>query len=126
MDANENLSDPNSKIHRIFEETDLIDLHSHRFPARPKPATHQCGSQPIDLIVGSPLLASALVHAWILPFGDPPLIKGNHRLLGLDFSPEILFGNNTHSPAPGLLHGVNSKNDQHVTQYCTRVVKACN
>jgi len=126
MDANEILSDPNSKIHHIFEETDLIDLHYHCFPAQPKPAMHQRGSQPIDLIVGSPLLASALVHAWILPFGAPPLIKGDHRLLGLDFSPEILFGNNTHSLALGLLHGINSKNDQHVRQYCTRVVRACN
>ncbi len=114
MDANENLDDPNSKIQRIFEETDLLDLHYHCFPARPKLATHQWGSNPIDLIIGSPLLALALVHTWILPFGEPPMIKGDHRLLGLDFSPNILFGSNTTSPDPGITHGINSKNDQHV------------
>jgi len=71
MDANENVDDANSKIARIFDETDLIDLHHHRYPTRPKPATYQRGSNPIDIILGSPLLARALTQAWILPFGAP-------------------------------------------------------
>jgi len=78
---------------RLFTETDLIDLHYHRNPALKKPATHQRGSKAIDLIAGSPLVATALLHAWMHPFGDPVLIKGDHRLLGIDLDPEVLFGN---------------------------------
>jgi len=78
LDANENVDDPNSKIARIFDKTDLIDLHHHRHPMQSKPAIHQRGSHPIDLMLGSPILANALTHAWILPFGDPPMIKGDH------------------------------------------------
>jgi len=92
MDANEDVDNPQSKIARIFRETDLLDLHHHRYPAVKKPATHQRGSYPIDIMLGSRLLSMALIHAWMHPFGNPHLIKGDHRLLGLDFSPDILFG----------------------------------
>jgi len=126
MDANENVDDPNSQIACLFEETDLIDLHHHRFPAHTKPATHQRGSSPIDLIIGSPLLATALQHAWILPFGEPALIKGDHRLLGVDFCPNRLFGSTTENPSSLLLRGVNSKNDMQVQHFCKRVVRQCN
>jgi len=126
MDANENVDNPNAKIARIFDETDLIDLHQHRYPTRAKPATYQRGSNPIDIMLGSPLLASALTKAWILPFGDPPTIKGDHRLLGLDFSPTILFGSTTSELSLGPTRGVNSKNDQHVQKFCKQVVSSCN
>jgi len=42
MDANKNVEDPNAK--------DLIDLHH---PAKSKLATHQCGSYPIDMMLGA-------------------------------------------------------------------------
>jgi len=93
MDANENVDDPNSKIARLFDETDLIDLHQHRHPAKTKPATFQQGSHPIDIMLGSPLVAQALITAWILPFGEPPMIKGDHRLLGprhVEYSPSYV------------------------------------
>jgi len=77
-------------------------------------------------MIGSPLLASALAHAWILPFGEPPLIKGDHRLLGLDFNVETLFGSRLSTPSPDLLCGVNSQHEQHVHQFCKRVVWQCN
>jgi len=78
------------------------------------------------MILGSPLPASALKNAWVLPFGEPSLIKGDHRLLGADFSPTILFGSTTETPSPGLLCGINSKNDQHMQKYCKQVVECCN
>jgi len=31
-------------------------------------------------------MAQAVQRAWILPFGLPPLIKGDHCLLGLDLT----------------------------------------
>jgi len=126
MDANENVDDPNSKIARLFDETDLIDLHHHRHPARTKPATFQQGSNPIDIMLGSPLVAQALITAWILPFGEPPMIKGDHRLLGLDLSPTILFGSAMTDLSPGMKHGVNSQNNQHVQKFCKQVVTSCN
>jgi len=125
MDANEDVNNPQSKIARVFRETDLIDLHHHRYPALPKPATHQRGSHPIDIMLRSKLLSTALLHAWMLPFGEPYLIKGDHRLLGLDFSPDILFGGQTEHPAPGLIRGINSRNELHVPKYCKTVIQRC-
>ncbi len=125
MDANESVDDPRANISRLFRETDLIDLHYHRYPSLAKPATHQRGSKPIDLIAGSPLTASAMLKAWIHPFGDPALIKGDHRLLGVDFDTDILFGN---APAPMLQlnqRGVNSRHEQKVAKFCKTVISQC-
>jgi len=123
MDANEDVDNPHSKIARVFRKTDLIDLHHHRYPALLKPATHQCGSHPIDIMLGSQLLSMALLHAWMLPFGEPYLIKGDHHLLGLDISPDILFGGQTEHPTPGLIRGINSRNKLHVPKYCKTVIQ---
>jgi len=109
MDANENVDDPCSKIAGIFAKMDLIDMHHHWYPATPKlPTMHQRGSFPIDLMLGSLLLAAALNKAWILPFRIPPLIKGNHCLLGLDFDPDILFSGTVAQLSPSTPHGINS------------------
>ena len=71
-------------------------------------------------------MAQALKRAWILPFGLPPLIKGDHRLLGLDFDPDTLFGNSPATPAPALIRGVNSKHELHVKKFCIDTVNECN
>jgi len=81
IDANESVNDPQSDMSRLFMETDLVDLHHHQHPGLQKPPMHQHGSHAIDLIVGSPLVASALLHAWMHLFGDPAPIKGDHHLL---------------------------------------------
>jgi len=60
MDANEDVDDPKSKIGRIFNETDLVDLHHHHHPATRKPATYQQGSHPINMMIGTPLFMTAL------------------------------------------------------------------
>jgi len=80
MDINKAVDDPKADISRLFTETDLMDLHYHHYPSLCKPATHQRGNNAIDIIAGSPLVATALCHAWI-PFATPANIKGNHRLL---------------------------------------------
>jgi len=77
-------------------------------------------------MLGSPLLARVLTQAWILPFGEPPMIKGDHHLLGLDFPPIILFESVTSDLSPGLTCGVNSQNNQHVQKFCKQVVTSCN
>jgi len=56
MDANEDVTSPKSKISCIFKETDLVDLHYCRHPATCKPATHQRGSTPIDMLLGTAFL----------------------------------------------------------------------
>ncbi len=91
MDANEDVDHPRSQIMHLFNETDLIDLHHHCYPATTKPATHQHGRHPIDIMAGTNLLAVALQHAWMFPFWLPSLIKGNHHMLGLNFDPDLLF-----------------------------------
>jgi len=126
MDANENVDDPQSKIGRIFTETDLVDLHHNRHPATRKPATYQRGTHTIDVMLGTPLFATALSAAWMLPFSNPPLIKGDHRLLGADFHPGILFGSAPSNPEKGLIRGLNSRHEQQVIQFCQHAVKKCN
>jgi len=126
MDANEDIDNPKSKIMCLFAEMDLIDLHYHCYSATPKPATHQHESCPIDMIAGSNLLAMAQMHAWILPFAEPPLIKGDHRLLGLDFHPGILFGSAPNNPKTGLIYGLNSHNKQNVNKIFKQAIAQCN
>ncbi len=117
---------PQSDVSRLFTETNLINLHHHCHPALCKPATHQCSSQAIDLIAGSPLVVSALLHTWIHPFGDPVCIKGDHHLLGIDLDPEVLFGNVAPSPYLMQICGTNSQHPQKVTKFCKCVVDQCN
>jgi len=111
-DTNNNLDDPKASIAKLFAETDLINLHYHRYPALCTPATHQRGSQTIDLMAGSPRIAEALTAAWMHPFHNPAMIKGDHRLLGIDLDPDILFGTKMHQSMPAALHGINSQHPQ--------------
>jgi len=126
MDVNKDVDNPKSKISSIFTETDLVDLHNYCHPATSKPAMDQGCNWPIDLMLGTPLFAAALTAAWMLPFGKPLLIKGDHRLLGTDFHPGILFGSTPHHPASSLIRGINSHHEQHVLQFCQDVIKKCN
>jgi len=124
MDANEDVDNPCSKITCLFTKTGLTDLHAYCYPATRKPATYQRGSSPIDIIAGTRLFVEVLQHAWILPFGLPPLIKGDHRMLGVDFDPKIR--NKPATPAPSLLRGVNSNHEQHVDKFCKEAIIQCN
>jgi len=126
MDTNDNIADPKAKISRLFSETDLTDLHYHRYPSLKKPATYQRGSRPIDLMAGSPLIVEALTSAWMCPFNHPPTIKGDHRLLGVDLDHEILFGTPTAEIIQHGQRGVNSRQEQTVHKFCKRVISQCN
>jgi len=99
MDANKDTDNPKSYINRIFTETDLLDIHQYRHPATKKLATYQRSSMPIDMMLGTTLFTAATTAMWMLPFGDPPLLKGDHQLIGTDFHPGILFGS-TPLPQP--------------------------
>jgi len=126
MDANEDIDHPQLEIMWVFNETDLLDLHHHCYPATPKPATHQWGSRPINLLAGTPMCASAICRAWILPFGMPPTIRGDHCLLGLDFDTDLLFSNSPTNPMPTPQRGVNSKHELHVAKFCKETIANCN
>jgi len=118
MDANKNVDDPKADISHLFQETDMTDLHYHRYPGTPKPETQQRGSHAIDLIAGSPGVVEALVHAWISPFGYPVAVKGDHCMLGVDLDPEVLFGSVVTIPMLLTMRGVHSKHPQQVTKFC--------
>jgi len=53
-------------------------------------------------------------------------IKGDHRLLGIDLDPNVLFGNVIAPPMQLLTHGVNSRQTQKVTKFCKGVMTQCN
>jgi len=126
MDANDNIDDPKLDIARLFQETDLMDLHFHKYPGTRKPVTQQCGSKAIDVIVGSPRITEALVHAWTCPFRYPGAIKGNQRLVGVDLDPEVLFGMEITLPMQLTTHRVCSKHLQKVMKFCKWVITKCN
>jgi len=77
-------------------------------------------------MAGSPLFVEAMVAAWIHPFHDPVMIKGDHCMLGIDFDKDILFGNSMSPLASPQLRGVNSRHPQKVTKFCKRVITRCN
>jgi len=68
----------------------------------------------------------ALLHTWMHPFGDPVMIKGDHRLLGIDLDPEVLFGNAELTLYKQPTRGTNSRHPQKVTKFCKQVIKQCN
>jgi len=107
LDANDTaIHSKDHGIDRILEATNLIDLHRFKFPTLPTPATHQRGSKTIDYCLGSRGFANALKGAWMLPFGMPCTLTGDHRTIGLEFDHDILFGqkipNNEHTSKRGV------------------------
>ncbi len=70
-------------------------------------------------------MLEALRHAWICPFATPVTIKGDHRLLGIDLDPEILFGNRSPPSVVMQKRGVNSRHELKCTKFCKHVVTKC-
>jgi len=99
LDANESVINPNptTGISRLMAEMDLVDLHHHKHPHKPRLSTYNRGTNTIDICVGSPEFVTAMTAASILPFGIPIYLPGDHRALLLDFDSTILFG---HAPPP--------------------------
>jgi len=125
IDANENPQKQSTDgITRIFTETDLTDLHSHR-QKDSRPPTYNRGSKPIDLCAGSPEFVDALIAAWYLPFGEPLGLRGDHRTLGMDFNIETLFRQNASTANPTIQRGVNSNNTKLVQNFCKTVIEEC-
>jgi len=126
IDANDPVDNPKAKISQLFQEMDLTDLHQHKYPGSRKPAMQQCRSKAIDLIAGSPKVVKALIHTWICPLGKPAAIKGDHRLLGVNLDPGIIFSNVVAPLAKFVLRGVHSHHEQKVTKFCKCIITQCN
>jgi len=125
IDANENPQKANtSGVTRIFSETDLIDLHTHRHPNLIRPPTYNRGPALINLCAGSPEFAESLVAAWYLPFSSPVGLKGDHCTLGLDFNSDTLFHQRPTTPYQTPIRGVFSNNTKLVEKFCKQVIKA--
>ncbi len=122
LDANENPQCHNSTgIACIFDEMDLIDLHSHRHPNQCHPPTYNQGTKPINICAGSIKFAEALIAAWYLPFGKPFGLKGDHHTLGLDSNVSLLFWQQA-SPA---MRGINSNNTKLTQKFCKYAIQEC-
>ncbi len=123
MDTNEEatkLSFKNS-IGTLLASTDLKDLHVLKHPTWPRPATYQWGVKTIDICLGSPAYIQALTKAFILPFHYPPTMPGDHRTIGVDFDPEILFGYRELPPNQYMSIRINSQVQTQITLYSTKV-----
>jgi len=124
MDANENTTrlSPTQGIGRILQETGLIDLHKSCQPRRPTPPTYNRGTTTIDICLGSTIFAQALTAAWYLPFGIPVTLPGDHRLLGMAFDMDILFGHKLPDPTTPQQRGVHSNTETTVKRFSKMVV----
>ena len=126
LDANNTILNSNDHgLDRILEATNLINLHSYRFPNVPTPATHNRGSKTIDYCLGTQGFAQELTCAWILPFGLPLTLTGDHRTLGLEFDHDILFGHKIPRQDIGYQHSVYSNAYPTVRQFNDTVASAC-
>jgi len=93
LDANNNTTDSRDKgIKHIIDETAIIYLQWYCHPHLIPPATYAHGSCTIDYCLGTPGFANALKATWMLPFGLPPTLSGNHCTLRLEFDHDICFG----------------------------------
>ncbi len=125
IDANKNIHKPKSTgMARLFQETDLIDLHHHHHPNSLCPPMHNQGSHPIDLCAGSREFLEALWAAWYLPFGKPLGLCGNHQTLGLDFDIDILFKHQVTLNMPAIMCRVNSNNPALIKEFCMHAIAA--
>jgi len=96
LDANNNTTESKDKgIERIIDEANLINLHWYHHPQLPQPATYSQGHITIDYCLGTNGFAAVLTRAWMLPFGLPTALSGDHRTMGLEFDHNILFGLNS-------------------------------
>jgi len=84
---------PLKDLGQLIAETDLTNVHANKFPQCPHPATHQCGTQSIDIMLASPWFVNAITAAYILPFGVPITMPGDHCTLGINQDTQILFSN---------------------------------
>jgi len=126
LDANEDAEalNPLKDLGQLLAEKDLIDIHATKFPQQPRPATHQRGTRPIDVIFVSTRFVDATTVAYILPFGVPITMPGDHRTLGIDLDTQILFGNK--SPPPTRfqqVRGVQSNAIPTVQRFCDLTVQ---
>jgi len=100
LDANDNTTESKDKgIERILDETALIDLHNNCHPGLQPPVTHNRSRLTIDYCLGTRGFAQAMTAAWMLPFGLPTMLSGDHRTLGVEFDHDVLFGQKIPLPA---------------------------
>jgi len=123
LDANDYVESRDHGIERIIDETVLIDLHQYRHPNTPSPATYNRGRQTIDYCLGTQGFAQALKAAWMLPFGLPPTLTGDHRTLGLEFDHGVLFGRKLPPTVPSAHQGIFSTAYSTVRKFNDMVAK---
>ena len=93
LDANEPMSKFNSKIAKLAELTNLIDIHSqqHSIKHGEPPGTHKRGTEKIDHILVSPRIAATVDRCGIDAFNT--VIHSDHRGSFVDFNMgQILSG----------------------------------
>jgi len=125
MDTNENLArlSPTQGIGHLLHDTGLVDLHQHRQPCRPMPPTYNHGTTTIDVCIGSTIFVQALTAAWYLPFGHPVMLPRDHRLLGMAFDTDILFGYKLPDPQQPQQRGAHSNTKTTVKRFSKLVVE---
>ena len=123
IDANESLHQRNSKIEKLRNDTNLVDLHTfkHGIDGQPETYIRNRNSKRIDYMLGSPNVAKALRRAGIEPYGEG--YTSDHRGLFIDLNiNELLSGHIAELDTPNG-RGINSCTPKSVQVYKEHVLQ---
>ena len=116
-DFNEPLVPDISNMAKVAQDLDLVDIHSHRHPHLPEPATYIRGRHRIDYALLSQDLCTSVTACGYEPFHYRT--TSDHRQMFLDFDTTKLFGNETERLAAMAFRDIRSKDAKSNTVYLT-------
>ena len=89
IDANESMSKCNSKIRRLANACNLLDVHSHLHPDDNDVPSFIRGSEKIDFCLASPNILDCITRSGILVIDDAYM--SDHRAMFLDLDIQHYF-----------------------------------
>ena len=123
LDANEPMGKFNSKIAKLAEITNLIDIHNqhHSIEHGEPPGTHKRGTEKIDHILVSPRVAETIDRCGIDAFNT--VIHSDHRGSFIDFNMGQILKGTPEELGALPKRGINGKDPRRIEPYRVALYK---